>query len=365
MFLDLPGLELLWISIIDKIQEVFRPAKEQLASIEKRVSQNESNIETIEGALAEKASHADITDLQNNKADVSAVESIQNSLSSKANQSDLASKLDITAFNTYVENTTAELTGKADAASLEEITANIQEQLAGKASTSVATTSTNGLMSSTDKSKLDGIATGANKTTVDSALSSSSANPLQNKVIYTQLNKKATTSALSALDERVEALEESPGGALVAVTTSGSANAYTATVSGLTVEAGACFIMIPHVVSSSTTCTLAVNGGTAAPIKRLLGTTSVVKDGDDKTWIAANVPRLVIFDGTNWIIQDISKPSAADLAAGTFEGKMVANATATKTLTNSQVRNIYAGTEDMTAGTSTLTAGAIYIVYEA
>ena len=35
---------------------------------------------------------------------------------------------------------------------------------------SVATTSANGLMSSTDKSKLDGIAAGANKTTVDSSI---------------------------------------------------------------------------------------------------------------------------------------------------------------------------------------------------
>ena len=37
---------------------------------------------------------------------------------------------------------------------------------------STATQSTNGLLSAADKKKLDGIATGANKTTVDSALSS-------------------------------------------------------------------------------------------------------------------------------------------------------------------------------------------------
>lgn len=51
-----------------------------------------------------------------------------------------------------------------------------------------ATTSAAGLMSNTDKSKLDGIATGANKTTVDSALSTSSTNPVQNKVVATQIN---------------------------------------------------------------------------------------------------------------------------------------------------------------------------------
>ena len=55
--------------------------------------------------------------------------------------------------------------------------------LSGKASTSVATTSANGLMSSGDKSKLDGIESGANKTVVDSYLDGASTNPLQNKVV--------------------------------------------------------------------------------------------------------------------------------------------------------------------------------------
>ena len=54
-----------------------------------------------------------------------------------------------------------------------------------------ATTSTAGLMSATDKSKLDGIATGANKTTVDSSMSPTSTNPVQNKVIYSSLIEKA------------------------------------------------------------------------------------------------------------------------------------------------------------------------------
>lgn len=58
----------------------------------------------------------------------------------------------------------------------------------------VASTSTAGLMSASDKTKLNGIATGANKTTVDSNLSSSSTNPVQNKAINTALGKKLSTS---------------------------------------------------------------------------------------------------------------------------------------------------------------------------
>lgn len=53
----------------------------------------------------------------------------------------------------------------------------------GNASASVA-----GLMSAADKTKLDGIATGANKTVVDTALSSTSTNPVQNKVVKAALD---------------------------------------------------------------------------------------------------------------------------------------------------------------------------------
>lgn len=50
-----------------------------------------------------------------------------------------------------------------------------------------ATTSSSGLMSSSDKSKLDGIASGANKTVVDNALSRDSANPVANSVVTKRL----------------------------------------------------------------------------------------------------------------------------------------------------------------------------------
>ena len=61
-----------------------------------------------------------------------------------------------------------------------------------------ATTSSNGLMSSTDKTKLDGIAEGANKTIVDSALSSTSTNPVQNKVVYNEMLKRMALQWIGA-----------------------------------------------------------------------------------------------------------------------------------------------------------------------
>ena len=63
-----------------------------------------------------------------------------------------------------------------------------------KAGKDVATQSANGLMSAADKTKLDGIEEGANKTVVDAALNSTSTNTVQNKVIDAALAGKANTS---------------------------------------------------------------------------------------------------------------------------------------------------------------------------
>lgn len=61
-----------------------------------------------------------------------------------------------------------------------------------------ATTDASGLMSAADKIKLNGISEGANKTTVDDALSGTSTNPVQNKVINTKL-----TTMQSDIDSKV------------------------------------------------------------------------------------------------------------------------------------------------------------------
>ncbi len=70
----------------------------------------------------------------------------------------------------------------------------ITAALAGKAGTAVATTSANGLMSKADKTKLNDIERGANKTTIDSAMSGSSVNPVQNKVIKQYIDDKVAAA---------------------------------------------------------------------------------------------------------------------------------------------------------------------------
>ena len=56
--------------------------------------------------------------------------------------------------------------------------------------------------------------------------------------------------------------------------------------------------------------------------------------------------------------------AASTITEGTLAGKVLANATAVATVGNKQVRNISAGTTELTSGSSTLTSGDIYLMYE-
>lgn len=106
-----------------------------------------------------------------------------------------------------------------------------------------------------EKNKLSGIATGANKTTVDSALSSTSTNPVQNKVINTALSGKANsshthkasdiTSGVIPLDRggtgSSVSLRDAPNGAIIRKISDDKDNQlyYTSTKSGAFYSTGA------------------------------------------------------------------------------------------------------------------------------
>lgn len=70
---------------------------------------------------------------------------------------------------------------------------------------SAATTSAAGLMSASDKTKLNGIAAGATKITVDSALSSTSTNPVQNKVVNTAISSLNALVGDMTVSEQISA----------------------------------------------------------------------------------------------------------------------------------------------------------------
>ena len=87
----------------------------------------------------------------------------------------------------------------------------VKAALDKKAGTAVASTSANGLMSKADKTKLDDIERGANKTAIDSAMSGSSVNPVQNKVIKQYIDDKVAAAGSNiTVDAELSATSTNP-----------------------------------------------------------------------------------------------------------------------------------------------------------
>ncbi len=102
------------------------------------------------------------------------------------------------ASHTHTVSEISDLTATATELNyMDGVTSNVQTQLDGKAATGhshdAATTSAAGFMTAAMVTKLNGIATGATKVTVDSALSSSSTNPVQNKAVNSAISTLTST----------------------------------------------------------------------------------------------------------------------------------------------------------------------------
>lgn len=98
------------------------------------------------------------------------------------------------------------------------------------------------------------------------------------------------------------------------ITTAGTGAAYTASVSGLTLVAGASFVMVPHTASTTTTPTLNVNSLGAKNIRmRLSSSTSSTIHLISAGFLAANKPVRVVYDGTYWVLDDFAQPDASCL----------------------------------------------------
>ncbi len=141
------------------------------------------------------------------------------------------------------------------------VTENEYFQIFGKIY-ATATTTADGLMSAADKTKLNGIAEGANKTTVDTALSATSTNPVQNKIINSALGNKVdkeTGKGLSTNDytdaekTKLSQIDDS----LLGVTADDIGKVKDVTVNGTTVvnASGVAAITLPKLSVSYTSVT--------------------------------------------------------------------------------------------------------------
>lgn len=126
-------------------------------------------------------------------------------------------------------------------------------------------------------------------------------------------------------------------GVYTATASSTDGIAYSATVPGITaLTAGASFIMIPNKASTSKAPTLNVNGLGAKPIRRRLSSlTTSLQQGYSKNWIAPNKPLTVVYDGTAWVVEGLTKTDGADVygavaqATADANGNNIANTYAT------------------------------------
>lgn len=100
-----------------------------------------------------------------------------------------------------------------------------------------------------------------------------------------------------------------------AVATSSDGVAYTSTIDGITaLTAGLAVVMVPNRVSASTSPTLNLNGLGAKGIRRRLSNLATsIQTGYANSWLAANKAFLLIYDGTYWIVDGLTKPAVADL----------------------------------------------------
>ena len=113
--------------------------------------------------------------------------------------------------------------------------------------------------------------------------------------------------------------------------------------------------MIPATVSRSTTPTLNVNALGAKPVRRRLSSLPTgLQSGYSASWLTANKPFRMFYDGAAWIVEDQPKPVAADLS-GTVpkanadgNGNVIADTYATKI----EIQNLLPKVTSITLGTT-------------
>lgn len=99
------------------------------------------------------------------------------------------------------------------------------------------------------------------------------------------------------------------------IKTTGTGAAYAATVDGITaLTIGVKFTMVPHVTSTTMAPTLNVNSLGAKSIRmRLTSSTTATIQLTSASFLTANKPVNVTYDGTYWVIDDFAQPDVNSL----------------------------------------------------
>lgn len=128
--------------------------------------------------------------------------------------------------------------------------------------------------------------------------------------VFTDTTYSVATQSADGLMSSDDKIQIDNGGVPI-VTTAGDGTAYTATVDGVTLTVGAKLTIIPHTVSTVTNPTLNVNGLGAKSIRMpVTYNTSATSVGATTSWLTANKPVTLEYDGNYWKTISIPRPSA-------------------------------------------------------
>jgi hypothetical protein len=181
----------------------------------------------------------------------------------------------------------------------------------------LSTTSTNSVQNKAVKTAIDSLQASIDSkidiTTLNHGLTQVTNDVAANYVKFTA-EQTLTDEQKAQARENINA--PSPADAVYTATAASTDGvAYTATVSGIdSLTVGASFIMIPNKASTSKAPTLNVNGLGAKPIRRRLSSlTTSLQQGYSTNWIALNKPFTVVYDGTAWVIEGLTKTDGADV----------------------------------------------------
>lgn len=206
-------------------QMALKAEQEDLESLEGRVGTVEGKVSTLEGQ---------VTDLSTNKANQSDLDSLEETVGDISDDLDQAerditglnnTKLDKTTFNDYEEQMTGTingLDGRIDVLERTDVSYNsrietVEEGVGALEANKLDASIYNNFISDKTKDtgyaymleKVKGIEEGANRTIVDDAFSTTSTNPVQNKVVTDKVN--SLTTQHNALAEQVGEIANSLG----------------------------------------------------------------------------------------------------------------------------------------------------------
>lgn len=131
----------------------------------------------------------------------------------------------------------------------------------------------------------------------------------------TAWNGKANKDLSNVDNTTLAAKIAAAGGSIPVVYGEGTGAYYTATVDSITtLTTGQLIVFVPNVESTETMPYLKINGGNNIPINRGVShMTGNITAGYADSWLAANIPVLLLFESTCWRVLSMTKPHAADL----------------------------------------------------